>query len=78
MRIKYRIPSGSGGMVQGMALGEIKLLLREFAEEHGFYYTLDHVQYEFTVVPETLRDLTVFMLYWNPSRKYWRKYTLEL
>jgi hypothetical protein len=76
MQIKFRIPGGSGGMVQGMALGEIKLLLREFADEHGFFYTLHYVQYEFTVVPQTLRDLTVFMMYWNPSRPHWRQYTL--
>ena len=76
MRIKFRIPSGSGGMVQGMALGEIKQLLLQMEQDHGFFYTLHYVQYEFTVVPQSMRDLTVFMMYWNPSREYWRKYTL--
>lgn len=76
MRIKFVLPQGAGGMVQGMALGEIKRLYIQFAQEHGFNYTLDCVGYEITVVPECLRDLTVFMLYWNPDREHWRRYEL--
>ena len=70
--VKFRIPNGGGGMVQGMASAEIKKEILAWEDRYG----LDHIHtsskqgWYWHVEFAEQRSLVLFLLTFKPSRDH--------
>ena len=71
--VKFRIPNGGGGMVQGMASAELKKELTAWQDRHG----LDHIHsstkqgWYWHVEFVDDRSLVLFLTTFKPQRDHW-------
>ena len=72
--VKFRIPNGGGGMVQGMASAEIKREILAWEELHGKEHISVHIKqgWYWAVEFSSNRSLVLFLTTFKPERSHWQ------
>ena len=71
--VKFRIPNGGGGMVQGMASAEIRKEILAWEAVHGSEHITTHIKqgWYWAVEFSTARSFILFLSTFKPERDYW-------
>lgn len=74
IKVSFRIPSGGGGMVQGMASGELAQELQEWVRNYtecDIFNNIKKQGYHWTIEFINERDAVAFIQTFNPKREHW-------
>ena len=75
MYIRFKLPSGAGGMAALHASYYIRKRMQQWAESHNVKITSEHTGYRMTFVLGREQDYTLFALSWQPI-KGWDGYEI--
>ena len=73
MIVIFRVPNGGGGLVQGLAYGELNHLLKEWKEQNGDCYTTLNIGYYRILDFKTKKAFRIFLKTFRPKREHWWK-----
>lgn len=76
MYIKFRLPTGAGGMAAGHCAAMIKRNIEAWANKYHIKYKTKIVKYTMRLCLESEEDYSFFQLSWNPDHFYAENYTL--
>lgn len=73
MKVRFRIPQGGGGIVQGMASAELKSELASWEEQYSNTHILgiDRMGWYWSVEFTSTRSLVLFLTTFKPKRDHW-------
>ena len=75
MYIRFKLPSGAGGMASLHARYYIRKRMNDWATKHNVKITSEHTGYTMTFMLDKHSDYTLFALSWQPI-KGWDRYEL--
>ena len=76
MYIRFKLPTGAGGMTALHASNYIRKRVETWAELHNVKITSEHTGYTMTFILEHSRDYTLFALSWQPELSRWLDYEI--
>lgn len=71
MTVTFKVPSGGGGIVQGICYAEINKSLTQWATDHGECFTVTNNGYYRTLHFTNKSKFSLLLKTFRPEREHW-------